>query len=111
MQSVFYILGSLAAVVIIVGGTLVMVRALILMARLEDTRRDFSTMIAQTELSLQHANRMLARLQEAVDRLRHTLDRVEQLIGMWQPAAAVSGLIASAKRAVAGRRGTPPEQE
>jgi len=111
MQTVFYLLGSFAVVVVMLGVSLLVVRALVLMARIEDTRRDLSAMISQTELSLQHVNRLLSRVQEAVDRLRHTLDRVEQLIGILQPAATVGGLIAGAKRAVSGRRSAPTPSE
>ena len=109
MQTVFYTLGSIAAVVIVLGVMLLVARALILMARIDDTRRDFSEMVASTELSLQHANRMMVRLQESVDRLRHTLDSVEQMIGLFQPTSAVGGLIASAKRVISGRRSSSPE--
>ncbi len=109
MQTVFYLLGSIAALFVILGVSLLVGRALVLMARVEDTRRDFSEMISQTQLSLQHANRLLVRLQEAVERLRHTLDRVEEMIGILQPTSAMSGLIAGAKRIVTGRRTSPSE--
>lgn len=109
MQTVFYLLGSIAAIVIILGVSLLVGRAMVLMARVEDTRRDFSEMVSQTQLSLQHANRLLVRLQEAVERMRHTLDRVEETLGLFQPSSAVSGLIAGARRIVSGRR-TPPSE-
>jgi hypothetical protein len=107
MQTVFYILGSIAAIVIILSVALLATRALVLMSRIEDTRRDFSEMISETELSLQHANRLLVRLQEAADRLRHTLDHVEEVVGMLKPSSAVGEIIAGARRVISGRRQPP----
>lgn len=104
MQHIFYILASIAAAAMILGVTLLTVRALALMDRMENTRRDLADLIAESGLSLQHANRLLARTQEGVDRVRHAMDRLEGLLSMMQPAVAVSGFLAGAKRMVSGRR-------
>jgi septal ring factor EnvC (AmiA/AmiB activator) len=104
MQTVFYILASVAAILLIVAVPILTIRALVLMARMEDTRRDLSALIAEAGLSLQHINRLLARTQESLDRLRHSMDRIEKVITYLQPAAAVGGIIAGARRAMSGRR-------
>lgn len=104
MQTVFYILASIAAIVVIIAVPVLTARAIILMMRLETTRRDLAELIAESGLSLQHVNRLLARTQEGVDRLRHTIERIERMLAVLQPAAAVGGLLSGAKRAFSGRR-------
>lgn len=104
MQNVFYALASLAAVLVIIAIPVLAVRALVLMARLDDTRRDLAKLIAEGGLSLHHANRFLVHAQDGVDRLRHAADRLEHLLGLLQPATAVGGLLASARRALSGQR-------
>jgi len=106
MQTVFYVLASIAAVVVILGVATLTLRAMVLMARMEDTRRDLAEAIAEVGLSLQHVNRLLARVQEGVDRLRHSMDRIERVLNFLQPATAVGGLLAGARRAMSGRRAT-----
>jgi hypothetical protein len=104
MQTMFYILASIAAALIIIAVPLLAARAMILMARMEDTRRELATLIAEMGLSLQHVNRLLARTQEGLDRLRHTMDRMERILTLLQPAATVGGMLAGAKRVISGRR-------
>ncbi|HEY3377388.1 MAG TPA: hypothetical protein VGL77_07820 [Armatimonadota bacterium] len=104
MQTVWYILASIAALFLIIAIPVLTVRALILMARVETTRHDLSELISEAGLSLQHVNRLLARTQEGVDRLRHTLDRLERILAVLQPAVAVGGVLAGAKRFIAGHQ-------
>ena len=112
MQTVFYTLGSIAAVILIIVIPVLTLRVIGLLSRLEETRKDLSELISAGTFSLQHANRFMARSQEGFDRLRVTLDRIERLLALLQPAAAVGGLLAGAKRAVTGHRRTetPPTQ-
>ena len=104
MQTVYYILASLAAILVIIAVPVITIRVMLLMARIEDTRRDLAELIAEAGLSLQNMNRVLARIQEGVDRLRHAMDRIERMLSLLQPAATVGGLLAGAKRAISGRR-------
>ena len=104
MQIVYYTLGSLAAVTIIIAVLILTLRMWGLMTRWEQTRKDLSELISEGTFSLQHANRFMARSMEGFDRLRGTLDRIERLLALLQPAAAVGGLLASAKRVVTGSR-------
>ncbi len=112
MQIVFYTLGSIAAVTLIIAIPVLALRVMGLLSRLEETRKDLSELISEGTFSLQHANRFMARSSEGFDRLRVTLDHMERLLALLQPAAAVGGLFASAKRAVTGHRRaeTPAEQ-
>jgi len=102
MQIVFYMLGSVAAVILIIVIPVLTLRVLGLLSRLEETRKDLSELIAEGTFSLQHANRFMARSQEGFDRLRVTLDRIEHLLALLQPAATVGGWLSGAKRAVTG---------
>lgn len=102
MQTIFYLLASIAAVMVIVAVPVMMIRTLVFIARLEDTRRNLANLINESSLSLQQANRVLAHTQEAVDHLRHTIERIEGLLTILQPATAVASLIAGAKRAITG---------
>lgn len=111
MQLVFYILASLAALAVLIAVPVLVIRALMLMARTEDTRRDLAELIANADLSLQHANRLVARTQEGVDRARHALERLEHVLTVLQPAATVGGLLTGVRRAVAKRREPVPAPE
>lgn len=104
MQTVYYVLASVAAVAVAVGAITLTFRALLLMARIEHSRRDLARTIGEVSLSLQHANRLMARVQEGMDHLRHTMDRLERVLDVLQPATTVGGLLAGAKRALSGRR-------
>lgn len=104
MQNVFYILASIAAMALIIAIPVLTLRALSLMARLEETRKDLSELISEGTFTLQHASRFMARSQEGFDRLRNTLDRMEQLLAFLQPASTVGGLVAGAKRLLTGHR-------
>ena len=103
MQTVYLILASLAALAILIGAPILTIRALVLMARLEGTRRDLAELVAEATLSLQHVNRLVARTQEGVDRLHHALERIERVLTLLQPATAVGGLLAGARRVLTGR--------
>ena len=103
MQTLFYILASIAAVLVIITIPIMAMRAWVLMTRMEDTRRNLANLINESALSLQHANKLLARTQEGVDHLRHTIERIERILALLQPATAVGSLIAGAKRAISGR--------
>jgi hypothetical protein len=59
---------------------------------------------------LRHANRILAQLQEGMDRLRHTIERIERVIALLQPAATVSGVLTGVRRAFSGRRQQTSEE-
>ena len=108
METVFYILASLATILLMVAT----VRALVLMDRMEQTRKDLSTLIAESTLTMQHANRMLARMQESVERIRHAVDRIEKVMAMLQPSNAFNGIIAGARRVFSGaRQGTSSADE
>ena len=104
MAMLFYILGSIAAIALIVAVPVLAVRMLVLMARIEDTRRDLSTLIAESTLTLQHTNRVLVRLQEGVDHLRRAVDQLDKALSFLQPASAVGGIIAGARRVFTGQR-------
>jgi len=104
----FYILASLAAIAILIAVPVLTARALLLMTRLEATRRDMAELIAEALLSLQHVNRLTARTQESVDRLHHALERMERILALLQPAAAVGSVLAGARKVLTGRRGTEP---
>jgi DNA-binding transcriptional LysR family regulator len=110
MQTVFYVLAGIAAVTIIIAVPVLTIRALLLMARLEDTRKDLAQLVAEGRLSLQHANRVLAHTQESMDRVRHMTERVERVFALMQPAAAVGSVLAGAKR-VFERRGSADTPE
>jgi len=110
MATVFYILGSIAAIALIVAVPILTVRMLVLMGRMEDTRRDLSTLIAESTLTLQHANRVLGRLQDGVDHLRRTVEHLEKVLSFLQPASAVGGIIAGARRVFSGQRQSEAEQ-
>lgn len=107
MQIVTYILVSVAAVLLIIAVPVITARALILMARLEETRRDLSGLIAEGQLSLQHTNRVLQRTGDGADHLRRTVERLDKMLALLQPAASVGGLLAGAKRVITGRTGSP----
>ncbi len=108
MQTVFYTLGSVAAALVLIAVPLVTARVLLLMQRIDTTRSELAKLIADMSVSLHHVNRMLARTQESTDRLRHALERIEQLLALLQPAAAVGGLVAGARRALSGHREEKP---
>jgi len=112
MQIVFYTLASIAAVALIIAIPVLTLRAMELMARLEETRKDLAELISEGTFSLQHANRFMVRSQESFDRLRVALDRIERLLAILQPASAIGGFLSSAKRAVTGqRRPEPPARD
>jgi uncharacterized protein YoxC len=108
MQTVLYTLAIVAAAVVIIAVPLVTARALLLMHRVDTTRSELAKLIADMSVSLHHVNRVLARSQEGADRLRHALERIEHLLALLQPAAAVGGLVAGARRAISGHRETKP---
>lgn len=100
MQTVYYILASLAAVLLI-AATL---RAMLLMERMEQTRKDLASLLAEGMLSLQHANRMLVRMQDSVERMRDAVDKIEKVLAFLQPSTAVGGILAGARRVFGGGR-------
>ena len=102
------ILSMLAALALIIAVPVLTVRMLVLMSRMEDTRKDLAALIAESTLTLQHANRMLVRLQDGVDHLRHAVDRLEKILAFLQPASAVGGILAGARRIFSG--GHPPAE-
>lgn len=104
MQTAYYLLASIAAVVVIIGVTVMTVRMVLLMARVERTRKEFMQTISEVELSLKHANRLLVQFQEGADHLRHALERLERVLDIVQPATAFGGLLAGARRIMSGRR-------
>jgi len=103
IQTIFYILASIAAVLFIVAG----LRLLVLMDRLEQTRKDLATLIAEGTLTLQHAGRMLVRMQDSVERMRHAVDHIEKVLSLLQPATAMGGILAGARRIFGGERREP----
>jgi hypothetical protein len=113
MQTIFYILASIAAVLFIAAG----VRLLVLMDRMEQTRKDLATLIAEGTLTLQHASRMLVRMQDSVERMRHAVEHIEKALSFLHPTAAVGGVLAGARRIFGGGRREPspgpetPEKE
>ena len=66
MQTVYYILASLAAILVIIAVPVITIRVMLLMERIEDTRRDLAELIAEAGLSLQNMNRVLARSRKAL---------------------------------------------
>lgn len=98
MAIVFYIIGSIAAVLLIAAA----VRALVLMDRMEQTRKDLATLLSEGSLTLQHANRMLTRMQESVERMRHAVEQLEKVLALLQPVNAVGGILAGARRVFGG---------
>ena len=114
MATIYYVLASLAAALLIVAICILVGRALLLMARLEDTRRDLAQFLAEASLSLQHVNRLVARSQEGVDRLQYSLERIERIFALLQPAAVVGGLFSGARKAQTGRQSptaSPPTSQ
>ena len=111
MQTVYYILASLAAVLFI-AATL---RAVVLMERMEQTRKDLASLLAESMLSLQHANRMLVRMQDSVERMRTAVDHLEKVLAFLHPSTVVGGMLAGARRMFGGGRretpGTPDTSE
>ena len=107
MVTVIYILVGIAAVLLIIAIPVLTLRALLLMARMEDTRRDVAALTTNVEMSLQHANRFFARSQDTMEKLRHTVERLDRLLTLLQPAATVGGLLSGARRAMSGRREPP----
>jgi len=113
MQTIFYILASIAVLLLIAAS----VRALVLMDRMEQTRKDLAAFVAEGTLSLQHASRLLVRMQESVERMRHAVEHIEKVLALLQPATAVGGLLAGARRMFGRDRREPapapetPEKE
>ncbi|MHB0939670.1 MAG: hypothetical protein ACYDCO_11225 [Armatimonadota bacterium] len=105
MQTVYYIVASIAAVLII-AATL---RAMMLMERMERTRKDLATLLAESTLSLQHANRLLVRMQDSVERMRRAVDSIEKVLAFLQPSTAVGGILAGARRVFGGGRRESPD--
>lgn len=104
MQTLYYTLGCVAAALIIIAVPVLTIRALLLMARLDATRRALASLIAEGSYALQHASHVLAKFQEELDRVRHTTDDLRRVIAMVQPAAAVGGWA----RKIFGGRATGP---
>ena len=51
-------------------------------------------------------------MQESVGRMRHAVEHLEKVLALWQPANAVSGIIAGARRVFGGtRQATTPAEE
>jgi len=103
MQIIYYILASIAALLIIAVG----LRALVLMDRMEQTRKDLATLIAEGTLTLQHASRMLVRMQDSVERMLHAVEHIEKVLSILHPTTAVGGMLAGARRIFGGGRREP----
>lgn len=105
MQTTFYILASIAAVLVIIAVPVLTVRAMSLMARMDGTRSELAKLLAESSLSLEHANRTLARTQEGIERMRHVTERLDKLLAAMQPAAVAGGFF---RRLFGGPSCEPP---
>lgn len=108
MQTVFFVLGTIVFLLAIIAIPVLTIRALALMARLDDTRRHLAELIAEASLSLEHANRTLVRAQESIERLRHVTERIDKLLPLLKPAAAAGDLMAGVRRLFGGRTHDAP---
>lgn len=99
MTTIYQVLAILAALAILIAVPLLTLRAILLMDRMEETRKAVMQMIAESSQTLLHAGHVLDRSREELDRLRHATEGIERIVSLLQPAATLGGWLHGARRA------------